>query len=104
VYLGRFGGYFTGNISGQLEGEKSEAQIDYESKKLMSRLHRCDKYVKYRARQPQTAKDREQRWPDNLEEAFFRGTMILRSIFGTAVAYCLRFGSISTYGSTKTYE
>ncbi|KAF2681040.1 hypothetical protein K458DRAFT_253222, partial [Lentithecium fluviatile CBS 122367] len=29
-------------------------------------------YVKYRDRQPQMVKDREQRWPDHLEEPFFR--------------------------------
>jgi transcriptional enhancer factor len=88
VYSGRLGGYFTGNINSQLDGEKSEVQIEYETKRLMSLLHRCEKYEKYRARQPQTAKDREQRWPDQLEEAFFRGTIRPYSVLNQAETHC----------------
>ncbi|KAJ4292444.1 hypothetical protein N0V90_009106 [Kalmusia sp. IMI 367209] len=73
VYSGRLGGYFTGNHSSQFHGDKSETQIEIETKKLLKLLRNCEKYTKYRDRQPSTAKDKEQRWPDHLEEAFFRG-------------------------------
>ncbi|KAL1612183.1 hypothetical protein SLS60_000407 [Paraconiothyrium brasiliense] len=77
IYTGRLGGYFTGNLTSHFNGDKSEAQIDLETKRLMKLLKACDKYQKYRDRQPSdtaSAKDnKEQRWPDHLEEAFFRG-------------------------------
>ncbi|KAF2737179.1 hypothetical protein EJ04DRAFT_561822 [Polyplosphaeria fusca] len=66
------GSYFTGNVAAQLGNEKSDAQIEHETKRLLSLLKRNDKYQKYRERQPQTKKEKEQKWPDNLEEAFFR--------------------------------
>ncbi|KAJ4357592.1 uncharacterized protein N0V89_002168 [Didymosphaeria variabile] len=76
IYTGRLGGYFTGNLASHFNGDKSEAQIDLETKRLMKLLKACDKYQKYRDRQPSdttSAKDnKEQRWPDHLEEAFFR--------------------------------
>lgn len=79
VYSGRLGGYFTGNLSSsQFHGEKSEAQVESETKRLLRLLRNCDKYTKYRDRQPTTAKDKEQRWPDHLEEAFFRGEHLHR--------------------------
>ncbi|KAF2017703.1 hypothetical protein BU24DRAFT_490820 [Aaosphaeria arxii CBS 175.79] len=67
------GGYFTGNLTAQLNSERSEEQIEHETKRLLRLLIRCDKYQKYRDRQPQTQKEKEQKWPDHLEEAFFRG-------------------------------
>ncbi|KAF2798947.1 hypothetical protein K505DRAFT_266604 [Melanomma pulvis-pyrius CBS 109.77] len=70
---GQGGSYFTGNLTSQLSGEKSEAQIEYETKRLLGLLDRCEKYQKYRDRQPQNAKEREQKWSDTLERAFFRG-------------------------------
>lgn len=79
AYSGRLGSHFNGNIAAQLNGEKSEAQTEYETKRLLNLLRRCEKYQKYRDRQPQTAKDREQRWPDHLEEAFFRGNTTFSS-------------------------
>jgi len=103
VYSGRLGGFFTGNIGAQVNGEKSEAQIEYETKRLLNLLHRCEKYEKYRARQPQTAKDREQRWPDHLEEAFFRGTKKSSSNFGVYQAHYCRLGTMAAHGSTKTH-
>lgn len=103
VYSGRLGGCLTGNVGSQLNGEKSEAQIEYETKRLLSLLHRCEKYEKYRARQPQTAKDREQRWPDHLEEAFFRGTMMLYPIISKAQSHYRRLSSLAAHGSTETY-
>jgi transcriptional enhancer factor len=65
--------YFTGNIAAQLNGEKSEEQIEFEAKRLWKLLQTCEKYQKYRDRQPTNAKEREQKWPDQLERAFFRG-------------------------------
>jgi transcriptional enhancer factor len=69
--------YFSSNITSQLSGEKSEAQIEYETKRLLGLLERCEKYQKYRDRQPQNAKEREQKWSDTLERAFFRGMFTL---------------------------
>jgi transcriptional enhancer factor len=103
VYSARLGGYFTGNIGTQLNGEKSEAQVEYETKRLLSLLHRCEKYEKYRARQPQTAKDREQRWPDHLEEAFFRGTIMLNFNARPARTHHRRLGTMAAHGSSETH-
>ena len=66
---GRLGGYSTGY-------DEPEIQIELETKRVMKILKKCDKYQKYRERQPSentSAKEKEQRWPDHLEEAFFRG-------------------------------
>ena len=69
--------FFTGSIAAQINGERSEEQINQETKRLWNLLQRCEKYIKYRDRQPQTPKekekDKEQKWPDKLEYAFFRG-------------------------------
>jgi hypothetical protein len=69
------GRYFTGNLATRLSGEKSEEQINYEFKKVWDLVQRCETYQKYRDRQPTSDKDREQKWPDNLEKAFFRGIL-----------------------------
>ncbi|KAF2107610.1 TEA/ATTS domain family-domain-containing protein [Lophiotrema nucula] len=72
-YTHRSGGsYFSSNLVAQLSCEKSEDQISYETRRLLQSLQRCEKYRKYRDRQPQNAKERELKWPDNMEEAFFR--------------------------------
>lgn len=77
LYSRQLGGsYFTGNIGAHLHGEKSETEINRETRRLLTLLQRCEKYQKYRDRQPQTQKDREQKWPQNLEEAFFRGVSL----------------------------
>ena len=103
VYSSRSGGYFTDSLGAQVNGEKSAAQVEYETKRLLNLLHRCEKYEKYRARQPQTAKDREQRWPDHLEEAFFRGTMRTHSRIYASQAYCQRLGTMAAHGPAKTH-
>lgn len=69
------GSYFTGSLAAQMHGEKPEKQIHYEFDRLWTLLQRCEKYIKYRDRQPQNAKEREQKWPENLERAFFRGAV-----------------------------
>lgn len=71
------GGYFTGNLASQLSGEKSEEQIEKEARKLIHLVECCEKYQKYRERQPTNAKEKEQKWPDVLEHAFFRGKAFL---------------------------
>lgn len=77
LYAGRLGGYFTGNITTHFNSDKSEAQVEIETKRLLKLLKNCDKYQKYRDRQPSdnaNAKgEKDQRWPDNTEIAFFRG-------------------------------
>ncbi|KAF2661889.1 hypothetical protein K491DRAFT_710317 [Lophiostoma macrostomum CBS 122681] len=70
--------YFTANIASQIHSDRSEEQIDQETKWLWNLLQRCEKYIKYRDRQPQTAKEKKDAekqptWPDKLEYAFVRG-------------------------------
>jgi len=77
LYEGR--NYLTSSLTAPLVGEKSEAQIEAETKKLMALLDRCEKYQKYRERQPKTAKQREQKWADNLERAFFKGMLSIHA-------------------------
>ncbi|KAF2476143.1 TEA-domain-containing protein [Lindgomyces ingoldianus] len=67
------GDFFAEGIAAHLCDEKSEEQINHETAKLWRLLEQSEKYRKYRARQPKTKKEREQKWPDNLEHAFFRG-------------------------------
>jgi len=74
MYLDQLSGYFTGNIADQLHDDKSEGQIEFETKRLLHKVRNCEKYKKYRERQPRNAKEKLQKWPDHLEEAFFRGT------------------------------
>ncbi|KAF2638358.1 hypothetical protein P280DRAFT_551481 [Massarina eburnea CBS 473.64] len=71
----RLGSYFTRNRAPRLNEDKSDVEIEHELRKLMALMKQCEKYQKYRDRQPSTKKDREQflKWPDHLEEAFFRG-------------------------------
>ncbi|OAG05831.1 uncharacterized protein CC84DRAFT_735891 [Paraphaeosphaeria sporulosa] len=103
IYAGRLGGYFTGNLASHFNGDKSEAQIDLETKRLMKLLKACDKYQKYRDRQPSdtaSAKDnKEQRWPDHLEEAFFRGMLSRHSY--RAQTDVLSSRSMATHGPPK---
>lgn len=104
IYAGRLGGYFTGNLASHFNGDKSEAQIDLETKRLMKLLKACDKYQKYRDRQPSdttSAKDnKEQRWPDHLEEAFFRGIFILHIHRAPTDAFSAR--PMAAYGPAET--
>lgn len=98
------GSYLTGNLGTQLHGEKSEEQIHHETKRLLALLQRCEKYQKYRDRQPQNAKEREQKWPEFLEEAFFRGTLASHSsLLAISLAYLFRIGALATYGPSKAY-
>lgn len=73
VYAGRLDGYFTGNLNTRFPGERSEAQVEIETRKLLKLLKKCDKYQKYRERQRSESAEKEQGWPDSLEEAFWRG-------------------------------
>lgn len=104
IYSRQLGSYFAGNIATQLSGEKSEAQIEHETRRLMALLRRCEKYQKYRDRQPQTAKEKEHRWPDYLEEAFFRGMAVSLPALTAwhADAYLSRLGPMAAYGPAET--
>lgn len=98
------GNYFTSNITSQLSGEKSEAQVEYETKRLLGLLERCEKYQKYRDRQPQNAKEREQKWSDTLERAFFRGMLAwTRSICVELCTHSLRFSTMAAHGPSKAH-
>ncbi|ORY15735.1 TEA/ATTS domain family-domain-containing protein [Clohesyomyces aquaticus] len=73
VYAQPLGGtYFTTDIA-QPVVEKSEEQVDYEFSRLWPALHQSDDYRKYRERQPVNNEGKEQKWPDQLEYAFFKG-------------------------------
>lgn len=101
---GSGGSYFSSNITSQLSGEKSEAQIENETKRLLSLLERCEKYQKYRDRQTLNAKEKEQQWSDTLERAFFRG--ILPSTHSSSVGprtHSLRPSTMAAHGSSKAY-
>ena len=55
----------------------TQAENDERARILLRRFHNSEGYSKYRARQTKPdAKDGEQKWPDNLERAFFRGTVL----------------------------
>lgn len=52
----------------------NEAQVQYDAEQLYRRFEKSDQYVKYRARQAKDDKGNgDQKWPDHLEKAFFRG-------------------------------
>ena len=52
----------------------TQAEKDERARILLRRFHNSEQYAKYRSRQgkPDT-KDGDQKWPDHLENAFFRG-------------------------------
>ena len=55
-------------------GSKSGANKDVEAKRLYRRFLSSEKYAKYRGRQHKEDKPEfDQKWPDHMEEAFFRG-------------------------------
>jgi transcriptional enhancer factor len=53
----------------------TQAEKDERARILLRRFHNSEQYAKYRSRQGKTeGKDGDQKWPDHLEQAFFRGT------------------------------
>lgn len=63
----RYGGY-------RPYGQINEAQVQYDAERLYQRFRKSDQYVKYRTRQSKDDKGNgDQKWPDHLEKAFFRG-------------------------------
>jgi hypothetical protein len=50
-----------------------EQVISHRARQLWLRFQRSESYKKYRDRQHKDDKAAEQKWPDHLEEAFFRG-------------------------------
>ena len=50
------------------------AKIEFEADRLYRRFRQSDQYIKYRTRQSKDDKGNgDQKWPDHLEKAFFRG-------------------------------
>lgn len=96
------GSYYPSNLGSQLVCEKSEEQIDRETEKLWTLLQNCEKYRKYRERQPTTAKAREQKWPEPLEYAFFRGISSphANTVFRNSH---VSLGTMAADGSTEAY-
>lgn len=59
---------------------QDEAKYQYEAERLYRRFRQSDQYVKYRGRQSKGDKGNEdQKWPDHLEKAFFRGWLRVES-------------------------
>lgn len=53
---------------------EEEARVRYDAERLYNRFRKSDQYVKYRNRQTKDDKNNDdQKWPDHLEKAFFRG-------------------------------
>lgn len=54
---------------------QDEAALQYNAERLYRRFRQSDQYVKYRTRQSKDDKGNgDQKWPDHLEKAFFRGS------------------------------
>lgn len=67
-------GYARGTYGRRQIGQ-TPAEKTVEAKKLYRRFLSSDQYAKYRQRQHKDNKgNQDQKWPDHLEEAFFRGT------------------------------
>jgi transcriptional enhancer factor len=71
----RYGSYNRGyGYPNPEEDAKNQVEADY----LYRRFRQSESYVKYRARQSKEDKGNdEQKWPDHLEKAFFRGRLLL---------------------------
>ena len=55
---------------------EDEARIQYQSDRLYERFRQSEQYIKYRSRQAKDDKGNgDQKWPDHLEKAFFRGLL-----------------------------
>lgn len=78
---GQVASYFTGNFLAQLGCEKSDAQVELEWKAVKVVLAGHDKYKKYRERQKE-AKDKQPKWPDFIEEPFWKGARPSRFCVG----------------------
>ena len=51
-----------------------EARVQHDADRLYQRFRKSDQYLKYRTRQSKDDKGSgDQKWPDHLEKAFFRG-------------------------------
>jgi hypothetical protein len=61
--------YATNPYLARLHDPKAVVEAEF----LYRRFKQSDSYVKYRNRQSKGDKNEEQKWPDHLEKAFFRG-------------------------------
>lgn len=78
---------FARGTYGRKPGFPSPAEKAVEAKKLYRRFLSSDQYAKYRQRQHKDDKgSQEQKWPDHLEEAFFRGRSLLGRDFSLVLA------------------
>jgi hypothetical protein len=60
----------------------TQAEKDDRARRLLRRFHSSEQYAKYRAKGSKDDKSEEKKWPDHLEQAFFRGKS-LNSLFQT---------------------
>lgn len=56
---------------------RDERRFERKAGDLYYRFCASDGYTKYRQRQPKDKKSQDQKWPDNLEIAFFRGMYLV---------------------------
>lgn len=62
------------NGHGRFWSPQDEAKLQHDAERLYQRFAKSDQYVKYRTRQSKEDKgNSDQKWPDHLEKAFFRG-------------------------------
>jgi hypothetical protein len=69
----------------QPQYNKSKEQIEHEFQQVWSLLQTCEVYRKYREKKPKSAKAvkkwKENVWPENIERAFFRGTIPFLTLY-----------------------
>lgn len=67
--------YLVGHSSIHNRGHsKTDREIDREFTHLWKEIRKAEPYVKYRNKQGKDGKLADQKWPDRMEAAFFRGT------------------------------
>jgi len=74
------GSYLSSNIISQLNSERTEEQIEREATRILRLARQCPRYQKYREPKPIDAKQKEAKWPDHLEYAFFKGMSFAMSM------------------------
>lgn len=79
-----------------------DPKIQVEAEYLYSRFKQSEAYVKYRTRQAKDEKHEEQKWPDHLEKAFFRGTYLVYEYWiSLTTDQCLSTGDMDSDGSSE---
>ena len=90
-------GYARGGV--RHNAPEEDARIRYDAERLYNRFRKSDQYVKYRNRQTKEDKGSEdQKWPDHLEKAFFRGLYCKILFEGCTTNVIASTRSMATHG------